>query len=162
MSNTAILDFQTNLALNYIDICQNIFEREIYTQMFLECIGFELTESKAKLKYMKIIASNDDFIVEFKINNQKRSFILNDKRMINEEFRAHRLTQEEYQKEIARFYQIERYLKSQNNLENFSQELFVHMKNLFKNMDEFKNYIDILEEKEATHNNYLSKIYNIA
>ncbi|AJC88370.1 hypothetical protein [Campylobacter insulaenigrae] len=162
MSNTAVLDFDINFGLKYVDICQNIFEKEIYTQMFLECISFQLTDNKAKLKYMKIITSKDNFIVEFKINNQKRSFILNDKSNLNENFQAQKITKEEYQNEISKIYQLERYLKSQNNIQNFSQELFIHMKNLFKNTDEFKNYIDILEEKDKTYNYYLSKIYNFA
>ncbi|HEC1748051.1 TPA: hypothetical protein R1707_000750, partial [Campylobacter lari] len=75
---------------------------------------------------------------------------------------AKRMTQDEYEREVARIYQIERYLKAQNNLQNFSNEISTTMKNLFKDMDEFKNYIDMLEAKENTHNHYLSKIYNIA
>ncbi|AJC85381.1 hypothetical protein [Campylobacter peloridis] len=163
MSNTNfLLNHQDSFNLKYTDICQNIFEREFYTQMFLECICFELLENKTKLKYLKIISSKEEFIVEFKINNQKKSFILNDKKNLNIEFNAKRLTQEEYERELARIYQLERYLKSQNNLQFFSNELFLHLKNLFKDMDEFKNFIDILEEKENTHNNHFSKIYNIA
>ncbi|EGK8129438.1 hypothetical protein IO384_001107, partial [Campylobacter lari] len=135
---------------------------EIFTHMFLECISFVLLEDKAKLKYLKIIASKEDFIIEFKINNQKKSFIINNKKVLNEEFSAKRMTQDEYEREVARIYQIERYLKAQNNLQNFSNEISTTMKNLFKDMDEFKNYIDMLEAKENTHNHYLSKIYNIA
>ncbi|HEC1789200.1 TPA: hypothetical protein R1718_000754, partial [Campylobacter lari] len=123
---------------------------------------FVLLEDKAKLKYLKIIASKEDFIIEFKINNQKKSFIINNKKVLNEEFSAKRMTQDEYEREVARIYQIERYLKAQNNLQNFSNEISTTMKNLFKDMDEFKNYIDMLEAKENTHNHYLSKIYNIA
>ncbi|EHZ4885942.1 hypothetical protein K5688_001461 [Campylobacter lari] len=162
MSNVAFLDHQQNLGLKYTDICQNIFEREIFTHMFLECVCFDLLEGKAKLKYLKIIASKENFIVEFKINNQKKSFIINDKKILNEEFNSKRMTQDEYEREIARIYQIERYLKTQSNLQNFSSEISTIMKNLFKDMDEFKNYIDTLETKENTHNHYLSKIYNIA
>ncbi|MBT0758557.1 hypothetical protein [Campylobacter lari] len=162
MSNVAFLDHQQNLGLKYTDICQNIFEREIFTHMFLECVSFVLLEDKAKLKYLKIINSKEEFIVEFKINNQKKSFIINDKKNLNTEFSAKRMTQDEYEREIARIYQIERYLKTQSNLQNFSSEISTTMKSLFKDMDEFKNYIDMLEAKENTHNHYLSKIYNIA
>ncbi|EAJ5673852.1 hypothetical protein B5C95_06820 [Campylobacter lari] len=162
MSNIAFLDHQQSLGLKYTDICQNIFEREIFTHMFLECISYLLLENKAKLKYLKIINSKEEFIVEFKINNQKKSFIINDKKILNAEFSAKRITQDEYEREIARIYQIERYLKTQNNLQNFSSEINTTMKNLFKDMDKFKNYIDMLEAKENTHNHYLSKIYNIA
>ncbi|AJC91491.1 hypothetical protein CSUB8523_1788 [Campylobacter subantarcticus LMG 24377] len=162
MSNLAFLDHQQNLGLKYTDICQNIFEREIFTHMYLEFISFILLEDKAKLKYLKIINSKEEFIVEFKINNQKKSFVINNKKSLNEEFSAKRMTQEEYEREIARIYQIERYLKIQNNLQIFSNEISTTMKNLFKDMNEFKSYIDMLETKENTHNHYLSKIYNIA
>ncbi|CAM4112911.1 hypothetical protein [Campylobacter armoricus] len=162
MSNVAFLDHQQNLGLKYTDICQNIFERELFTQMFLECVCFELLEEKAKLKYFKIINSNEDFIIEFKINNQKKSFIINNKKCLNEEYNAKRMTQDEYEREIARIYQIERFLKSQNNLENFSNGIYTTIKNLFKDTNEFKNYIDMIEAKENNHNYYISKIYNIA
>ncbi len=155
-----LLDFDVNLGLKYADICQNIFEKEIYTQMFFEYISFKLTDNEAELKYMDIITSKDSFIVNFKINNQKRSFILNNKNNLNKNFKAKKITQEEYQSEISKIYQLEKYLKSQNNLQNFSQKLFIHIKNLFKNANEFENYIDILEEKETAKNHHLLQNYN--
>ncbi|AJC86920.1 hypothetical protein [Campylobacter sp. RM16704] len=162
MSNIVFSDHQKNLGLKYIDICQNIFERELFTQMFLECICFELLEKKSKLKYLKIINSQEEFIIEFKINNQKKSFVINNKKNLNQEYNINKIAQDEYEREIARIYQIERFLKSQNNLENFSNEICATMKNLFKNINEFKNYIDMLESKENNYNYYISKIYNIA
>ncbi|MCV3528089.1 hypothetical protein L8Y20_06240, partial [Campylobacter lari] len=58
--------------------------------------------------------------------------------------------------------------KDLNRVDRRQRQMYIRaristtMKNLFKDMDEFKNYIDILEAKENTHNHYLSKIYNIA
>lgn len=162
MSNALFIEHQNYQSYDYFDLCQSVFEKEIYNYMFLEFIAFDLVESKAKLKYFKIFYSKDNFWAEFKINNQKNSILLNDKNTLNEQYFLKRITQEEYQKEITKIYQLERYLKNQNNTKALSDEIFERLKILFKDRENFQNYIDQLELTNEKILNYSNNLYSLS